>query len=153
MPQFEVLQGENYVGVRTRTRDAVEETYLNLRAINGSIHMNCAVQIGEWLTDAYLLHLRRPAEGNGIVERFFVSDGSYLRNGEKSQLESLTKVTAGWTQGERMNIVSPDAYLLLQIGTGQRGTGQAPREVCWNGRPVANVYDSENQLVGLRSAS
>lgn len=148
MPQFEVLQGENYVGIRTRTLDAVEETYLNLRAINGSIHMNSAVQIGEWLTDAYLLHMTRPAAGNGAVERFFVSDGSYVRNGKKSQLESLTKVTAGWRQGERVNVVSSAAHLPLQIGT-----GQPPREVCWNGRAVSNVYDSERQLVWLHSAS
>lgn len=153
MPQFEVLQGENYVGVRTRTQDAVEETYLNLRAINGSIHMNCAFKPGEWLTDAYLLHLRRPAAGDGTVERFFVSDGSYLRKGEKSELESLTKVTAGWSRGERMNIVSSAAPLPIKIGAGQLGSGQFPREVCWNGRPAAHVYDSERRLVRLGSAS
>jgi oligo-alginate lyase len=146
VPQFEVLQGENYVGVRVRTQDAAEETYLNLRAINGSIHMNSAVWVGEWMTDAYLLHVRRLVAGDGTVERFFVSDASYVRKGQTSVMESLTKVTAGWMPGERMEIVSSDMRPPVQFGA-----AQAPREVRWNGRPVATVYDRERQLVTLRT--
>ncbi len=146
VPEFEVLQGENYIGVRVRTQESVEETYLNLRAVNGSIHMNSAVWVGEWMTDAYLLHVRRLAAGDGAVERFFVSDGSYVRKGQTSILESLTKVTAGWTQGERMEIVSSDTRPPVQLGA-----ARAPREVRWNGRPVATVYDRERQMVTPRT--
>lgn len=147
VPEFEVLQGENYIGVRARTEESVEETYLNLRAINGSIHMNCAVQIGDWLTDAYVLQLRRPAADSGGIERFFVSDGSYLRSGNTSYLESLSKLTACWSQGDEVNIVSCDGHAPIQIGT-----GSAPHRVHWNGKATSTVYDKQRQLVTLRSA-
>jgi hypothetical protein len=147
VPEFEVLQGENYIGVRAHTQDAVEETYLNLRAINGSIHMNCAVRIGEWLTDGYLLQLRRPAVGSSAIERFFVSDGSYLRSGSKSYLESFTKLTVCWSQGDGLEAVTSDARASIQIGA-----GSDLRRAHWNGKPASTVYDQQRQLVTLRNA-
>ena len=146
MPKFEILEGENYVGVRVQTRQSVEETYLNLRAINGSIHTSSGVQIGDWMTDAYLLHISRPASADAAVERYFVSDGSYLRHGGRSRLESLTKVTACWSQGDTVEVFSCDTSASLQIAA-----EGPPQSVRWNETPVTAVYDNEKRLVSLKS--
>jgi hypothetical protein len=146
MPKFEILEGENYVGVRVQTRQSVEETYLNLRAINGSIHTSSGVQIGDWMTDAYLLHISRPASADEAVERYFVSDGSYLRHGGRSHLESLTKVTACWSQGGTVEVFSCDTPASLQIAA-----ESPPQSVRWNGTPVAAVYDNDKRLVSFKN--
>lgn len=144
MPEIEFLQGLNYIGVRVNTGASVEETYLNLRAIDGSIHMNSGVLMGEWMTDAYMLHVKRPAAGDG-VERYFVSDGSYLRRGPRSLIESLTKLTACWAEAERLEVYTDDAAPVFQLGT-ERPVRSA---VC-NGRAVAVQYDRERGLATIR---
>lgn len=146
MPKFEVLEGENYVGVRVHKQHSVEETYLNLRAINGSIHTSSGVQIGDWMTDAYLLHISRPSSADAAVERYFVSDGSYLRRGKKSALETLTKLTACWSPGNTVEVFSCEAPTSLQIAA-----EGPPQSVRWNGTPVTAVYDNEKRLVSLKS--
>jgi len=100
-PKYELLQGQDYIGVRTTTAASVEETYLNVRAIEGSIALSSMITPGEWVTDAYLMNVKRPAAGAAPV-RYFVSDGSYLRSGGKSLIESLSKLTACWSGGEKV---------------------------------------------------
>jgi len=57
VPKFEVLEGQNYLGVRMHTPDAVEELYLDLRAVRSPDTMD--LHVGDWVTDAYLLHFKR----------------------------------------------------------------------------------------------
>lgn len=142
-PTFEVLQEKDYVGVRVRSRETVEELYLDLRAIGspGSI----GIRIGDWSTDAYLLHLKRPARDGAAVERFFMGLGSYLRQGERSVLESLSKLTACWSPGDSVEIFSDDASRSIQLAA-----ERAPQRVQWNGRPVPVDYDERNKLVSLK---
>jgi hypothetical protein len=146
IPKFEILEGENYVGVRVHTQHSLEETYLNLRAINGSIHTSSGIRIGDWMTDAYLLHTSRSSSGDAAVQRYFVSDGSYLRRGSRSVLETLTKLTACWSQGETMEVFSCDAPASLQIAA-----DDSPQSVGWNGTAVPTVYDNEKRLVSLKN--
>lgn len=143
-PQLEVLEGQDYLGVRVQTADAVEETYLDLRAIKspGSI----GLRIGDWATDAYLLHLKRAASADAPVQRFFLGDGSYLRYGERSVLESLSKLTACWSPGDAVELFSDDASASLQLAA-----ERPPRSVRWNGRAVPVQYDPQRQLVRLQS--
>jgi hypothetical protein len=148
IPEFKVLEGENYIGIRMQKQHSVEETYLNLRAINGSIHTSSGVQIGDWMTDAYLLHTSRPAIGNAAVERFFMSDGSYLRHGSRSEIESLTKLTACWSQGDTVDVVSSDVPPSVAIYA-----GRASARVRWNGRHVSTVFDRQKGLVALQWTS
>jgi oligo-alginate lyase len=142
MPKFEVLQKEGYVGVRMRTSNALEEYYLNLRAIDspGTIRS----QIGDWTTDAYLLHLKYATAGERSVRRFFMGDGSYLRHKGRSIIESLSKLTACWSTGEPPEIVSSNASDFIQMAT-DHPTGS----VTWNGRPAAGRYDPITKLVAL----
>jgi len=128
------------------TQHSLEETYLNLRAINGSIHTSSGIQIGDWMTDAYLLHLSRPSSADAAVERYFVSDGSYLRHGGRSDLESLTKVTACWSQGDTLEVFSCDAPATLQIAA-----EVPPNRVIWNRTPVSTVYDNGKRLVSFKN--
>ena len=142
MPKIEVLEDPNYVGARLVTKDAVEELYLNLRAINsvGSI----GIKIGDWETDAYMLHFRRPTSRDA-VERYFISDGSYLRCKGQSVIESLSKLTACWSQSDSLEVQSDDSSESIRIST-----DNLPRSVRWNGRSVAIQYDKHKKLVLLR---
>jgi hypothetical protein len=140
VPKFEVLQEENYIGVRMRTPDAVEECYLNLRAINtpGTI----SIQIEDWTTDAYLLHLKRATSGVQAVQRFFLGDGSYLRHKGRSMIESFSKLTACWSPGDPLEVFSNGASNSIQIAA-----ERAPQNIKWNGRQVVGKYDQQTKLV------
>lgn len=142
VPKFEILQGQDHLGVRVRTPDAVEELYLNLRAVQGpgSIHM----QAGDWITDAYMLHLKRAILDGQAVQRFFLSDGSYLRSKGGSVIESLSKLTACWAPGDALEIFSDKASACVQIAA------KGPlRSVKWNNRPVTGKYDDQSNLMSL----
>jgi oligo-alginate lyase len=143
MPKFEILREKDYIGVRLRTADAVEECYLNLRAIStpGTI----STQIEDWVTDAYLLHFKRAITGDQPVQRFFMTDGSYLRRKERSILESLSKITACWSLGDAPEIFSNDASRSIQLAA-----ERAPGSVQWNHRRALAEYDEQTRLVSLR---
>ena len=143
IPEFELVQEEHYTGVRWRTRNTVEECCLNLRAIEspGTVR----IEIGDWTTDAYLLHLKRPTSGDQPVQRFFMGNGSYLRQGPRSIIESLSKFTACWSVGDAAEIVSDGASDSIQIAV----EGSA-NTVKWNGQPIAGMYDPVTKLVTLK---
>jgi hypothetical protein len=142
MPRFEVFNGEQYTGVRMHTADTVEEVYLNLQAIYtpGTISMN----IGDWTTDAYMLHFKRAGNGDQAVRRFFMTDGSYLRHKGGSILESLSKLTACWSTGENPEIFSNAGSDFIQLAA------EHPTDsVRWNGQVVIGKYDRAAGLVAL----
>ncbi|HEU5397163.1 MAG TPA: heparinase II/III family protein, partial [Verrucomicrobiae bacterium] len=143
LPKFQVLQGQDYIGVQMTTAEAVEECYLNLAAINtpGTI----CTRIGDWTTDAYLLHLKRSPSKGGSVQRYFMGDGSYLRHQGRSVMESLAKATACWSPGESFEIFSGHAVDPIQFGA-----EQAPARVRWNGRPVESRYDEATGLFSIQ---
>jgi hypothetical protein len=143
VPKFEVLHEKNYIGIRMRTSDAVEECYLNLRAIEnpGTI----SIKINDWTTDAYLLHLKRAASGDESVQRFFVGNGSYLRHKGQSAIESLSKLTACWSPGDSLEIFSDNASKSVQIAA-----EHSPASVQWNGRQAVTTYDEQTKLVSVR---
>jgi hypothetical protein len=142
VPKFEMLAGPNYLGVRIQTADAVEELYLNLRAIDtpGTIDIN----FGDWVTDAYLLHFKRALSDDRPVQRFFLGDGSYLRYKNRSMIESLSKLTVCWSPAEDLEIFSNKAAAPIQIAA-----GGPPRSVKWNNHAVTARYDGQSNLVSL----
>ena len=141
VPKFEVLEDQKYLGIRMQTSDAVEELYLDLRAVRspGTI----ALQVGDWVTDGYLLHMKR-ANLNDQPVRFFLGDGSYLRYQGRSVIESLSKVTACWAPGEPLKIFSDKTSGPIQISA-----QAAPRSVEWNNRAVTGRYDDHSKLLSL----
>ena len=143
LPEFEVLQEQNYLGVRVKTQTEIEEFYLDLRAISGP--GSIGIRIGDWSTDAYFLHLKRAAAADSPVERFLVGCGSYLRHGNRSILESLSKVTACWCSGNPIELFSDNASPRLQIAA-----ESSPTSVSWNGRPITPNFDPESKLVSLK---
>jgi hypothetical protein len=120
----------------------VEEFYINRRAIATPGTM--VIRIGEWTTDAYLLHLRRAKGAGADVERFFVSDGSYLRHGDQSYLESLSKLTVCWSPGDPLEVFSDDASFSIQVAA-----EHPPKNVRWNDRQVSAEFDRQKNLVLL----
>jgi len=143
VPKFEILDEPNYLGIRMQTADSVEELYLNLRAIHSPDTID--IQIGDWVTDAYMLHFKRTLSEGQPVQRFFLGDGSYLRYQGRSLIESLTKLTVCWAPGDALGIFSDSASASLQISA-----EGPPRSVKWNNRPVAAGYDGQSNLVSLR---
>jgi hypothetical protein len=142
----EVVEDATYVGVRIQTADAMEEFYINRRAIATPGTM--VIRIGEWTTDSYLLHLRRASNSGGKIERYFVSDGSYLRRGNQSLLESLSKLTVCWSPGDPLEVLSNDTSFSIQVAA-----ERLPGSVRWNGQSIKAEYDSGNSLVRLRRRS
>ncbi|HTV39736.1 MAG TPA: heparinase II/III family protein [Candidatus Sulfotelmatobacter sp.] len=142
-PKFEIMENQSWLGVRMQRLDSVDELYLNLRAIRGPYTID--IQVGDWVTDAYLLHLSRAAGDSQPVQRFFLGDGSYLRYKDGSVMESLSKLTACWSPGDSLEIFSDTTSAPLQIAA----EGQ-PRSVKWNKRSVTGRYDGHSGLVSLR---
>ena len=142
-PKFEILEEQDYLGIRMQTPEGVEEFYLNLRAIRtpGTI----SVKMGEWVTDAYSLHFKYVAADDKTVQRFFVVNGSYLRHEGRSMFESLTKRTVCWQPGDPLEIFSDSTSANIQIAA-----KNLPRSVNWNGRPVSIQYDQQSDLVSVR---
>lgn len=101
MPEFDVQDDPNFLHVTIRAQDAVEELYLSRRAISTPGTM--CISAGEFTTDAYLLHVRRATAG-APPERYFVADGSYLRRGDQSLFESLSKKNVCWSAGEPVEV-------------------------------------------------
>ena len=143
VPEFEILENQNYLGVRMQTPDAVEELYLDLRAVRSAGTID--IQFGDWLTDAYLLHLKRASGVGQPVQRFFLGDGSYLRYKGRSVMESLSKRTTCWAPGDSLEVFSDNTSAPLQIAA-----EGPPRSVKWNNRPVTGRYDGQSGLVSLR---
>lgn len=142
VPKLEVIEERNYLGVRIEKQDAVEELYLSLRAIATPGTQD--IQIGDWATDAYLLHLRRASAG-GPVERYFVGCGSYLRSGSRSLIESLSKVTACWSPADPLEVFTDDSSDWVQFAVEQQ-----PRKSLWNEQQVTGHYDRLLKLLSLR---
>lgn len=142
VPRFELLSGSDYVGIRAHTSHSVEELYLNLRAVNGST--STGVTIGEWTTDAYFVHLTRPVAGDATTERYFMSDGSYLRRDGQSMLESHSKLTACWSSGDSVEVFSDDASNSILIAA-----ERSPQRARWNGNEIAIVYDKARKLASF----
>jgi hypothetical protein len=142
-PKFEVLQEENYLGVRMQTAEGVEEFYLNLRAAGSP--GTSSLQIRDWTTDAYMLHFKRASPDDRSVQRFFVGDGSYLRYQGRSMIESLSKLSVCWAPDDPLEIHTDGTPACIQIAA-----GRAPRSINWNSRPVPVQYDAKSGLVLLR---
>lgn len=142
IPKFEVIAERNYLGIRIEKQSAVEELYLNLRAIGTPGTQD--VQIGDWMTDAYLLHLRRPS-ADAPAGRYFIGCGSYLRNGSGSLIESLSKVSACWSPGDPLDVFTDDSSDSIQFAA-----DRAPKKTFWNGQPVTGSYDPQSKLILLK---
>jgi hypothetical protein len=143
MPKFEVLEGQNHLGVRIQTPEAVEEFYLDLRAVNSPDTLS--IQVGDWVTDAYLLHIKRATSDDRSVQRFFLGDGSYLRQQGRSIIESLTKLTVCWSPGDALELFSDATSASLQMSA-----ERPPQSVKWNDHLITAQYNPQTKLVSLQ---
>ena len=78
------------------------------------------------------------------INTYFVSDGSYLRRGDQSFLESLSKLTVCWSPGDPLEVFSNDSSFSIQVAA-----ERLPGSVRWNGRTIKAEYDSGKSLVRL----
>lgn len=140
VPVIEVTKQPTYLGVRLETRGSTEETYVSLRSIEtpGTV----SVDIGEFSTDAYLVHFKRQSR-NAPIDRYFIGEGSYLRNSKRALFESLSKGTACWAPGESLQIYSNELSPI------QIGVEREPRNISWNGKPITGLYNQQTQLLSV----
>lgn len=141
-PAFNVQEDPNFLYVRITTHNTTEDLYLSRRAISTAGTM--CIDVGEFTTDAYLLHVRRAASGSQ-PDRYFVADGSYLRRGEQSLMESLSKRTVCWAPGESLEIFSDDQAAPFEIGMQQR-----PRNTYHNGQSANAAYNDREKLIVVK---
>jgi hypothetical protein len=78
------------------------------------------------------------------VRRFFLGNGSYLRRKGQSMIESLSKLTACWSPGDPLEILSDGASNSIQVAA-----ERCPGSVQWNGRQVVAEYDQQTKLASL----
>jgi oligo-alginate lyase len=150
LPRIERLEGDNMIGVRVRQGGAVTEVYLNLLADGRIMHRNSVNTFDGWETDAYLTAITFP-EGADLTDpdaatRYFVAQGSYLRRGGKTLLDSLSKVFATWKQ------TGAGVDVLLQGQPVVRASVRAarrPADVTLNDRKTEAVYNAENKTLTL----
>jgi hypothetical protein len=145
VPVIEIANEPTYLGVRLATRNSIEETYLSLRSIEtpGTVQ----IDIGDFATDAYLVHFQRRVR-NAPIDHYFIGEGSYLRRGQRSFFESFSKITACWTPGESLQVCSDKELSPIQIGV-----ERALRNALWNGKPATARYVKEAQPVALLGSS
>ncbi len=105
LPCLERLEGPGMIGVRISGEESVTDVYINLRADGRRMHRNSNNVIAGWETDAYLLAITRPGgndpDGVDSTTRYFVACGSYLRKNAKVVLDSVSKVYAVLSMGDR----------------------------------------------------
>lgn len=92
MPEFEKLQGDDWIGVRITQEGKSTEVYINQLADGTLMHSNSWIEANGWTTDAYLTAITYNAkEGIDKPTRVFQAYSSALRRGGKSWFASLSK--------------------------------------------------------------
>ncbi len=98
LPQTEMRDGKNWIGVRTKniTKNGttITDLYINQLADGRLMHSNSWIEADGWTTDAYMFAITyeegtNPADAKDI----FICYGSALRRAEKTYFSSLTKKT------------------------------------------------------------
>jgi len=139
--QIERLEDNDAIGVRLKEAKSVTDIYLNLRADGRKMHRNSCNVIDGWETDAYMFAVTRPngsrTDDPDSVVRYFVACGSYLRKDGKVVLDSLSKVYAVFTPGQRTEV-----HLQGQpLTTVRLRTATKPDMVVLNGENVETFYN------------
>lgn len=96
-PRIERLETDKAIGVRIWRESKTTDIWFNLQADGRMRHRNSNNTLGGWDTDAYLLAI---STEQGKPQRFFIANGSYLRQEGMVLLDSLTKVFAGVDNGK-----------------------------------------------------
>ncbi len=94
LPQTEMRDGKNWIGVRTKNGTKITDLYINQLADGRLMHSNSWIEADGWTTDAYMFAVTyeegsNPADSKDI----FICYGSALRRGEKTYFSSLAKKT------------------------------------------------------------
>lgn len=123
-PRIERFETKDYLLVKLHQNGEVTEVYFNLLADGRVRHRNANANLGGWETDAYILALTYP-EGGGpqSPRRWFVADGSYLRQEGRVELDSLSKAFVVKTrtgQGVTASIEGQPTYAIRLACDGAR---------------------------------
>lgn len=96
LPAIERLHSETMNGLRITQNGQVTELYLNLLADGRIMHLNSVNVFNHWETDAYLTGITYPEGTTAItpekITSYFIAYGSYLRYGNNTVYNSLSKL-------------------------------------------------------------
>lgn len=147
---LELLEGDEFLGVRISREEEVTEVYLNLRADGRRMHRNSNKTIRGWDTDAYLFAVTRRKDRLDeprAIERCLVAGGSYLRGGSSVLLESLSKLHAvcAWRGNELEVVLEGQPLIDAEIHAPGR-----PERVTVNGETVETRWNGDRKTVRFR---
>ncbi len=149
LPKIERLEGTNWIGVRITQDGKITEVYMNLQADGRLMHRNSHNVINGWETDAYIMAVTYPEKADASnpenVAEYFVSNGSYVRKGDKVVLHSLSKVFMHATMGKHAAVLlqgQPVIYARL-------GMKDKPAEVVLNHKKIKTNYNEKEKLLVL----
>ena len=150
LPDIELLEGDEMLGVRIRNSSRITEVYLNLRADGRRMHRNSNKVINGWQTDAYIFGTTRTIDNADDPDAYdcgFVICGSYLRRDGEAVLDSLSKVYCIFQEdGDAMNVVLQGQPL---VDCAMRASCK-PKHLVVNGVPAEVVWNGQSQTVVVR---
>ena len=151
LPKVGRFEGKDFLGVRITQNDWTTEIYLNLTADGRIMHRNSLNVMNGWYTDSYLTALTFPEGADTSnpmnLKRIFMASGSFLRNGDKTLIHSLSKffVTVDMEGNDRTIQFQgqPNARLLLDAD-------KKPSSVTLNGIRQTIDYNQKTKRIELK---
>ncbi len=151
LPDLELLEQEDAIGVRIISDSDITDVWLNLRADGRKMHQNNCNTIAGWETDGYLFAVTRP-KGSDFADpdaasKYFVACGSYLRTGNRIVLNSLSKVYTAFTADRANMEVVIEGQPIINAALGVKGVLQT---LTINDSNAEVIYDKKYECVNVR---
>jgi oligo-alginate lyase len=150
IPKVEKLRGNDFVGVRITQNGEVTDVYYNLLADGRLMHRNSNATINGWETDAYIMAVsyREGSDAGNLnnINRYFVSNGSYIRKDGKVVLHSLSKVFMDAEVSDNNPKVVLQGHPIINA---KLRLERMPQQLLLNNNRVKANYSSSDKTVTL----
>lgn len=119
LPTIERREGKDWIGLRVKKDGKVTDLYINQLADGRLMHMNSWIDADGWETDAYMLAVTYPENGDATnPDELFIGHGSSLKRGDDVRFSSLSKLNV-IQKGEEVKVTGqPRATYSIKKGGG-----------------------------------
>lgn len=117
LPTIERREGKDWIGLRVKKDGKVTDLYINQLADGRLMHMNSWIDADGWETDAYMLAVTYPENGDATnPDELFIGHGSSLKRGDDVRFSSLSKLNV-IQKGEEVKVTGqPRATYSIKKG-------------------------------------